>query len=139
MPTVHQSIAVSVPLTTAYQQWTRFEEFPEFMADVDEVRWLDDTRLHWVAGTGGRRREWETEIVERAPEERVTWRHVDGSQTASVTFQRIHEGRTRLMMELDFRPEGVVEQVSSALGSPERRIRRDLEAFKDFVETRERW
>jgi uncharacterized membrane protein len=139
MPTVETSIEVSVPLTTAYNQWTQFEEFPRFMAGVEEVRQLDDKRLHWVAAFGGRRHEWEAEITEQKPDERVAWRAVDGTGNAGVvTFHRIHEGKTRLMVQFDYAPQGMVEQVGAALGAPDRRVSADLERFKDLIETQGR-
>jgi uncharacterized membrane protein len=132
---VEQSIEVEVPLRTAYNQWTQFERFPEFMDGVEEVRQLDDTHLHWVASLGGRRHEWEAEITEQRPDERVAWRNVGGKENAGVvTFHRLDDARTRLMVQLDFVPEGIVERVGDALGAPERRVKADLERFKELVE-----
>src|SRR3712207_3302222 len=110
MPTIEKSVEVNVPLTTAYNQWTQFEEFPQFMDGIDEVRQLDDTHLHWVASFGGNRHEWDAEITEQRPDERVAWRSTEGKGNAGVvTFHRIDEGTTRVMVQMDWESEGVVE------------------------------
>ena len=137
MSTIEQSIEVDVPLRTAYNQWTQFEEFPRFMEGVKEVRQLDDTHLHWVAEIGGHRHEWDAEITEQRPDERVAWKNVDGKQNAGVvTFHRLDDGHTRLMVQLDFMPEGLIEHLGDALAAPERRIAGDLERFKEMIEQR---
>jgi len=139
MSTIEQSIEVRVPLSTAYGQWTQFEEFPHFMEGVDEVRQLDDTHLHWVASFGGRRHEWDAEVTEQRPDERVAWRSTDGKANAGVvTFHRVDEGTTRVMVQMDFEPEGVVEKVGDAINAPDRRVKGDLERFRDLIESRGR-
>ena len=135
--TVEQTIEVQVPIETAYNQWTQFEEFPQFMEGVEEVRQLDDRRLHWVAEFGGERHEWDAEIVEQHPEERVAWRNIDGKDNAGVvTFHKIDDGTTRIAVQLDFVPEGMKEKIGDALGVPDRRVKGDLERFKDFSSSR---
>ncbi len=137
--TVEQSIDVNVPIGTVYNQWTQFEEFPRFMENVEEVKQLDDRRLHWVAAFGSERHEWEAEIVEQHPEERVAWRNVDGKDNAGVvTFHKLDDATTRVAVQLDFVPEGLKERIGSALGAPDRRVKADLERFKDFIESRGR-
>ena len=137
MATIEQSIDVEVPVQTAYNQWTQFEEFPRFMEGVEEVRQLDDTRLHWVAELGGSRHEWDAEITEQHPDERVAWRNTDGKENAGVvTFHQLDDDRSRVMVQMDFVPEGVKEKVGTALGAPDRRVQGDLERFKEFIETR---
>ncbi len=134
---IEQSIEVEVPVSTAYNQWTQFEEFPQFMEAVTEVRQLDDTHLHWVAEFGGRQHEWDAEVTEQKPDERVAWRNVDGKDNAGVvTFHRLDDSRTRLMVQMDFVPEGIVERIGNAIGAPERRVEGDLQRFKEFVESR---
>ncbi len=134
--TVEQTIEVSVPIGTAYNQWTQFEEFPRFMENVEEVKQLDDRRLHWVAEFGGERHEWEAEIVEQHPEERVAWRNIDGKENAGVvTFHKVDDATTRVAVQLDFVPEGLKEKIGSALGVPDRRVKADLERFKEFIES----
>ena len=128
---------VEVPVETAYNQWTQFEEFPRFMEDVEEVRQLDDTHLHWVAELGGSRQEWDAVITEQNPDERVAWRNTDGKDNAGVvTFHRLDDDRSRVMVQIDFVPEGIKEKLGSALGAPDRRVKGDLERFKELIESR---
>jgi uncharacterized membrane protein len=134
---VEESVEVDVPVETAYNQWTQFEEFPRFMAGVDEVRQLDDTHLHWIASSGGRRREWDAEISEQRPDERVAWHATSGKRNAGVvTFHRLGEERSKVMVQLDYEREGVREAVASILGLDRRTISGDLERFSDLVEGR---
>ena len=137
MSTIEQSIEVQVPLQTAYNQWTQFEEFPQFMDGIEEVRQLDETHLHWVAEIGGQRHEWDALVTEQKPDERVAWKNTDGKDNAGVvTFHRLDEDKTRVMVQIDFMPEGIREKVGDALGAPDRRVKGDLERFKELVESR---
>ena len=137
MAIIEQSIEVQAPLSTVYNQWTQFEEFPQFMEGVEEVRQLDDTHLHWVAEFGGSRHEWDAEITEQKPDERVAWRNTEGKDNAGVvTFHRLDDNNTRVMVQMDFVPEGVKEKLGDALGVPDRRVRGDLENFKQIIEAR---
>jgi len=139
MSTIEESIEVQVPVRTAYNQWTQFEEFPQFMEGVEEVRQLDDTHLHWKADIGGQEREWNAEITEQHPDERVAWRSTEGAQHAGVvTFHRIGDEQARVMLQLDVEPEGITEQVGDKLGFVKRRVKGDLERFKDLIESRGR-
>ena len=134
--TIEQSIDLEVPVRAAYDQWTRFEEFPRFMEGVEEIRQLDDRRLHWVAEIGGSRHEWDAEITEQHPDERVAWRNTDGKDNAGVvTFHKLTEESSRVMVQIDFVPEGVKEKVGTALHAPDRRVQGDLERFKELVES----
>lgn len=137
MSLIEQSIEVDVPLTTAYNQWTQFEEFPQFMEGVKEVRQLDATHLHWTAEIGGHQHEWDAEVTEQRPDERVAWKNVGGAQNAGVvTFHRLDDDHTRLMVQLDFMPEGVIEKIGDALAAPDRRVASDLQRFKEMIESR---
>jgi len=139
MSTIEQSIEVEVPVQTAYNQWTQFEEFPKFMEGVEQVRQIDDTHLHWVAELGGTRHEWDAEITEQLPDERVAWRNTDGKENAGVvTFHKLDDQRSRLMVQMDFVPEGIKEKLGDALGAPDRRVKGDLERFKQMIESRGR-
>jgi uncharacterized membrane protein len=139
MATIQESIDLEVPVQTAYNQWTQFEEFPRFMDGVEEVRQLDDTHLHWVAEFGGNRHEWDAVITEQHPEERVAWRNTDGKENAGVvTFHKLADDRSRVMVQLDFVPEGIKEKLGSALGADDRRVKGDLERFKELIESRGR-
>jgi uncharacterized membrane protein len=135
MSTIEQSVEVNVPVRTAYNQWTQFEEFPRFMEGVESVRQLDDRHLHWVARIGGVEREWDAEITEQRPDERIAWHATSGTQNDGVvTFHRIADGQTRVMLQLEFDPEGFVEKAGDAMGVVRARTKGDLDRFKDFVE-----
>jgi uncharacterized membrane protein len=137
MTTIEQSIEVEAPLSTVYNQWTQFEEFPQFMEGVEEVRQVDDTHVHWVAEFGGSRHEWDAEITEQKPDERVAWRNTDGTDNAGVvTFHRLDDARTRVMVQMDFVPEGIKEKIGDAIGASDRRVTGDLERFKELIESR---
>ena len=137
MSTIEQSIEVNAPLSMVYNQWTQFEEFPQFMDGSDEVRQLDDTHLHWVASFGGTQHEWDAEIVEQVPDERIAWGNTEGKDNAGVvTFHRIDDNTTRIMVRMDFVPDGIKEKIGDAIGAPERRIKGDLERFKELIESR---
>ena len=137
MTTAEQSIEVDVPVTTAYNQWTQFEEFPQFMGGVESVRQLDERRLHWTVSIGGVRREFDAEIVEQHPDERVAWRSIDGTSHAGVvTFHKLGPTRSRIMLQLDMEPEGLVEKAGDKLGIVARQAKKDMENFKKFIESR---
>ena len=137
MSDIEQSIEVNVPVKTAYNQWTQFEEFPQFMEGVEKVIQLDDKRLHWVAEIAGQTREWDAEITEQIPDERVAWRNVDGATNAGVvTFHYIDENKSKLMLQLEFEPEGLAEKAGDVLGLVKSRTKGDLERFKAFIENR---
>ena len=134
---IESSIEVAVPVSTAYNQWTQFEEFPRFMQGVEEVRQLDDTRLHWVASVGGRRAEWDAKILEQHPDRQISWISEDGKKTrGTVTFESRGENRTSVRLSLGYQAEGFVEAVGSAAGLDRRRIEGDLVRFKELVEGR---
>ena len=137
MATIEQSIEVEVPVSTAYNQWTQFEEFPLFMDGVDALAQLDETHLHWVVSHGGKRHEFDTEISEQRPDERIAWRTTDGKSHAGVvTFHRLGGMRSKIMVQMDWNPEGVLEELGAALGSDDRRVKNDLERFKQLIESR---
>jgi uncharacterized membrane protein len=137
MSTIEQSIDVDVPVSTAYNQWTQFETFPDFMEGIIEVRQLDDTHLHWKAKIAGTEREWDAEVTEQHPDERVAWKSTSGQHNAGVvTFHKLDPGHTRVMLQQDVETEGVVEKIGDALGMIERRAKGDLERFKELIESR---
>jgi uncharacterized membrane protein len=132
---VEESIQVEVPVSTAYNQWTQFEDFPHFMGGVREVRQLDDQRLHWVAEIAGVRREWDATILEQVPDQKVAWAAVSGATNAgAVRFVPAGSGATTVFLTLEYEPEGVVEQVGDKLGVVGRQVRSDLERFKALIE-----
>jgi uncharacterized membrane protein len=133
--TITEEIEVDAPLSTVYNQWTQFEEFPQFMEGVEEVRQLDDTRLHWVAKVAGKRAEWDAKILYQEPDRRIGWQSIDGKQTTgTVTFTAAGASRTRIRLVMTYTPEGVLEQAGSAVGLDERRVRGDLQRFKELIE-----
>ena len=134
---IDASIEVDVPVSTAYNQWTQFEEFPRFMQGVEKVRQLDDTRLHWVASVGGRRAEWDAKILEQHPDRQISWISEDGKKNrGTVTFESLGEDRTLVELSLGYQAEGFVEAVGSAAGLDRRRIQGDLGRFKELIEGR---
>ena len=137
MASIIESIEVDVPIRVAYDQWTQFESFPEFMEGVDEVRQLDDTHLHWKADVAGSTEEWDAEITEQEPDMRIAWTSTSGAKNGGVvTFHHISERTTRVTLQMDWEPQGIVQNVGDKLGFDARRVKGDLERFKAFIEDR---
>ena len=137
MPTVEQSIDVNVPVATAYNQWTQFESFPEFMGGVEEVRQLTDDMTHWRTTIGGVEREFDAAITEQIPEERVAWRSVDGKTHGGVvTFHRLSPETTRVMVQIDWETESLTEKAGALVGADDMQVKKDLGRFKEFIESR---
>ena len=137
MASVESSIDVNVPVTTAYNQWTQFEDFPEFMEGVEYVHQIDDTHLRWAAEIGGEREEWEATITEQTPDQRIAWTSTSGKDNAGVvTFHRIDDMTTRVTLQMDWDPQGMKEKAGSMLGRDEAQVKADLERFKEFIESR---
>ncbi|MET7289462.1 SRPBCC family protein [Streptomyces sp. NPDC005573] len=138
MGTVRESVEVDVPVRTAYNQWTQFEEFPNFMEGVETVEQLDDTHNHWTTSMGGIRRDFDTEIVDQLADERITWRSISGDtlQSGSVRFQSLGNDRTRVELVMDVEPTDPAETVADWLGVIDRRVKGDMRRFKEFIETR---
>jgi uncharacterized membrane protein len=135
--TITESIEIDVPVSTAYNQWTHFEDFPLFMEGVEHVEQLDDTRLHWIAKIGGKTAEWDAKILEQHPDKQISWISEDGKKTrGTVTFEPIGESRTRISLSMSYQAEGLTEALGSAVGLDERRVRGDLERFKELIESR---
>jgi uncharacterized membrane protein len=137
MSTIEKSIEVNVPVKTAYNQWTQFEEFPKFMDGVKAVKQLDDKHLHWKAEIGGQEREWDAEIYDQVPDQRIAWRSIGGAQHAGVVmFDKVANNRARVRLSMEYDPKGIVENVGDTLGVVSQRISGDLERFKAFIEGR---
>ncbi len=137
MSTVEQSIEVAVPVTTAYNQWTQFESFPAFMSGVERIQQTSDTMTHWVTKVNGVTREFDAKITEQSPDERVAWTSVDGPKQAGVvTFHRLADDRTKVMVQMDVEPEGLVEKAGDHLGFVSRQVKGDLTRFKEYIEDR---
>ncbi|HUG15614.1 MAG TPA: SRPBCC family protein [Thermomicrobiales bacterium] len=137
MATVEKSLDVDVPVRVAYNQWTQFESFPQFMEGVESVRQIDDQHLHWRASVGGDTEEWDARITEQVPDQRIAWTSTTGARNAGVvTFHRLGDTRTRVMLQMEYEPEGMKEKAGDILGVVDRRVQGDLERFKEFIESR---
>lgn len=135
MAKTEQSVEVHAPLRQVYNQWTQFEQFPSFMEGVEQVNQLDDKHLHWKAKVGGKTQEWDADITEQLPDERIAWRSTSGDLNAGVvTFHHIADDTTRIMLQLEYEPQGALETAGSALGFLDRRVKGDLERFKKLIE-----
>jgi uncharacterized membrane protein len=137
MANVQKTIEVPVPVREAYNQWTQFESFPRFMDGVEEVRQLDDRRLHWRAKVGGREVEWDAEITEQVPDTRIAWRSTSGRPNAGVVdFHRLDDSHTQVALQMEAEPEGVAESVGDKLGVLDRQVEGDLKRFRDYITER---
>lgn len=137
MASVSKSIDVNVPVSTAYNQWTQFEEFPRFMQAVKQVRQLDDRTLEWTAEIAGQEETWTAEITEQTPDQRIAWHAIGGKQNAgSVDFHHINDDTTRVTLMMDWEPQGLVENTGAAIGADDRQVAGDLDRFKEFIESR---
>lgn len=137
MSRIIETIEVDVPVHVAYDQWTQFESFPQFMDGIERVVQVDDATLEWTATIAGKVKHWRAEITEQRPNELVAWRSTEGAQNdGQVGFEPAGQDRTRLELQLDVEPEGIVEKAGDTLGVVERRVRGDLERFKEFIESR---
>jgi uncharacterized membrane protein len=134
---IEKSIQVHVPVRTAYNQWTQFEEFPRFMEGVKEVRQLDDEHVHWVAEIGGVEKEWDAEITEQIPDKRIAWSSTNGARNAGIVeFQPVGTEDTEVRVRMEYQPEGAVETIGNWMKAADARVKGDLNRFKDFVESR---
>ena len=137
MNTVEKSIVVDVPVRTVYDQWTQFEEFPQFMEGVEEVRQEGDKHTHWRAKIGFKEVEWDADITEQTPDSRVSWRSTMGANNAgTVSFEPQGSNQTRVTLRLEYEPVGFFENVGNALGLVDARVEGDLKRFKEFIERR---
>ncbi|SDB82684.1 Polyketide cyclase / dehydrase and lipid transport [Raineyella antarctica] len=136
MNTVSSDIDVDAPVSTVYNQWMRFEEFPALMAGVEEVTRLSDRTQHWRVKVGGVEREFDAEITEQLPDERIAWRTVDGpTQAGVVTFHRLAGDTTRVRQQVDWEPEGAVEKAGAALQVDDAQVSRSLHDFERLIES----
>jgi len=136
METIEKSIEVEAPVHAVYNQWTQFEDFPRFMEGVEEVVQIDNQRLHWVASIAGKRKEWDAEIVDQVPDQRISWRSTSGARNSGTVNFYPTNGHTRILLELRYDPEGATETVADKIGVVGRRVEGDLKRFKEFIEGR---
>jgi len=135
MSRFEEKLNVNVPIRAAYDQWTQFEDFPKFMDGVERVEQLDDKTLRWTASIAGKTKRWTAEIVDQTPDRRIAWKSTEGAENAgAVTFRPIGPSETEVTLVIDADPEGAIETAGDALGFLERRVRGDLERFKEHVE-----
>jgi len=135
MTTIEKSVDVAAPVRTAYNQWTQFESFPAFMDGVERITQETPTRTHWRTVIGGVIREFDAEITEQHPDERIAWHSVDGPAHAGVvTFHRLDDSTTRVHLQMEYAPETLTEKAGAALGMVGHRIQGDLDRFKEFIE-----
>jgi uncharacterized membrane protein len=133
---VEKSVLVNVPVSTAYNQWTQFEDFPQFMEGVESVKQLNDDRLEWVAKIAGVSRQWQAKILEQVPDQKIAWAATEGATNAgAVTFEDVGGGQARVNLALEYEPEDLIENVGDKLNIVEKRAEGDLERFKSFIES----
>lgn len=139
MEQVEKIVEVNCPISTVYNQWTQFEDFPRFMAGVKEVRQIDDTHVHWRAEIGGKDKEWDAEITEQEPDKRISWKSVSGTLNAgTVRFEPLGTDRTRVRLVMAYEPEGAMENLGDAMGLVSKRVESTVQDFKEFIESRGR-
>ena len=137
MSVIEKSIEINVPVRAAYNQWTQFEEFPKFMEGVKQVQQIDEKHLHWKADIGGKEKEWNAEITEQIPDQRIAWTSRGGAMNAGVvTFHRLSDSRSKVMLQMEYDPQGFIENVGDTVGIVTQRVQGDLERFKKYIETR---
>lgn len=132
-----ETIEINVPVRSAYNQWTQFEDFPQFMASVHEIRQLDDKHLHWKANVAGEEKEWDVEITEQIPDKRIAWQSTTGVPNGGVaTFHKISDNECRVTVQMDYQPEGALEKIGDAFGAVRMELRGNLQKFKEMLESR---
>ncbi|HRI37201.1 MAG TPA: SRPBCC family protein [Nitrospira sp.] len=137
MSILEKSIELNVPVTTAYNQWTQFEEFPKFMEGVEQVRQVDDKHVYWKASIGGKQKEWHSVITEQIPDHAIAWiTHEGAKNTGRITFTRIRDDSSKLDLRLEYEPEGAIEHTGDMMGIVLARVEGDLQRFKEFIESR---
>jgi uncharacterized membrane protein len=137
MAQVIESVDVEVPVSTAYNQWTQFESFPQFLDFVESIRQTDDTHTHWTVKIGGAEREFDAETTEQHPDERIAWKSTGGdeNQAGVVTFHKLSDTSSRVTVQLDWEPTGAIESAGALLGVDDRAIKKDMKNFKEFIES----
>ncbi|GGA62465.1 cyclase [Pseudoclavibacter endophyticus] len=136
MPQAIETIDVNVPVSVAYNQWTRFEDFPQFLDEVESVRQVTDVLTEWTVEVGGNRRTFEAQITEQHPDERVAWTSTGGEadHAGVVTFHKLSDSETRVTVQIDWEPTGLLEKLGSTLGADNHAVKKSLKHFKEFVE-----
>jgi uncharacterized membrane protein len=138
MAQVVQTIDVNVPVSTAYNEWTQFEDFPKFLSFVESITQQDATHNHWKVNVAGAQREFDTVITEQLPDDRVAWTSTGGQvdHAGVVTFHTLSDTSSRVAVQIDWDPEGFVEKAGAALHIPDRAVHAELAHFKEYIEGR---
>lgn len=137
MSVIEKSIELNVPVRTAYNQWTQFEDFPRFMEGVEQVRQIDDKHLHWKASIAGKQEEWDAEITEQVPDQRIVWKSQRGAKNGGMlTFSSIANNKSKINLRVECEPQGAVEKTGDVVGVISQRVEGDLKRFKEFIESR---
>lgn len=137
MSQIIETIDVDVPVRTAYNQWMQFESFPHFLDEVESITQKDDTHTRWKVKVGGVEREFDAEITEQHPDERVAWKSTGGDthHAGVVTFHKLSDNETRVTVQIDWEPEGLLEKAGSLIGVGKHAVKKDLDNFKKFIES----
>ena len=140
MERIEKSVQVNCPVDVVYNQWTQFEDLPKFMAGVKEVKQLDDTHVRWHASVWGKDKEWDAEITDQVPDQRIAWRSVSGDapNAGEVRFEPLSSDSTNVHLTMEYEPEGALESIGDALGAMERQVQSTVDDFKQFIESRGR-
>lgn len=137
MAVIEKSIDLNVAVRTAYNQWTQFEEFPRFMEGVEQVKQVDNKHLRWKANIGGRQEEWDAEIMEQVPDQRIAWRSQSGAKNEGVViFSPVTEGKSKINLRIEYEPKGIVEKTGDMMGIVSQRVEENLKRFKNYIESR---
>src|SRR4051794_135041 len=136
MAHVSEEVRVDRPVSEVYNQWTQFEEFPQFMSGIEQVQQKDDTHLHWKTSIAGQTAEWDAEITEQVPDQVIAWRATEGAQNQGRVRFKSEDGGTRVQLELDVEPQGAVQQAGDMMGMLKGQVREDLDRFKQLIESR---
>ena len=138
MSQIIETIDVDVPVRTAYNQWTQFESFPHFLDEVESITQKDDTHTRWKVKVGGVEREFDAEITEQHPDERVAWKSTGGDthHAGVVTFHKLGDNETRVTVQIDWEPEALLEKAGALIGVGKHAVKKDLENFKKFIEAK---
>lgn len=138
MERIEKTVEVDCPVRTVYNQWTQFEEFPRFMDGVKEVRQIDDTHVRWHAEVGGKDKEWDAEITEQVPDQKIGWKSISGDapNAGVVRFESLGPDRTLVRLAMAYEPQGATESIGDALGIMNRRVEKSVQQFKKYIESR---
>lgn len=136
MERIEKTIDVDRPVRTVYNQWTQFEEFPRFMEGVKEVRQIDDTHVHWRADIWGKEKEWDAEITEQVPDEKIGWKSISGDapNAGTVRFEPLGPSRTRVRLIMAYEPQGMAENIGDTLGLLSTTVQGSVNNFKQYIE-----